>query len=307
MKKISIVILVVLIGLLLCSCRIYFSKEDVGRYYCYENNERSDTWIEFKNDQVGWADSDGNHGYVRGSGDLHFLYKSSNLPSNQKDMVYMGFLRQGTFSFKKINDAEEENEYYREFYSDKSSLEYKDSAPVPLYSVVYSVTPSEKNIYSYYAVQGIFRERGCDVYSDEQCSVRTEDDRAYISFSIKDSEENRTLARGIATEDPDASVLIKDSKGKAILTAKDLQVQLIDDNTIKFVSGKAIAKTLLSFFIRKPSEQLELYILGEYVRDVPINASTRDMESFELTRDDAYFIAKYISFAHNGIQLTLVE
>ena len=321
LKKYAVFILVLaIIATMFCSCRVYFPKEEAGRYYCYVDNVKSETWIEFKDGRVGWLDSEGNGGYVRSGGYsyVYFLYKNDGTATAQDNLFYIGTLQQGVFSFRKVNEKDGENEYCRDYYSDKSVLEYKDSTPHLLYTVIYSVTPSNINSpkQAYHAIRDSYIAKGYYIYNSYDNEViRLENDELYISFVVKDCDETKALARKIATQDPEASLVAKDNEGNVVLSAKDFgSLSIVKDDlpnsstsTVKFTSNPSMTEMLREFFKTNPSEQLKLYVFGEYVRDISVNGHSYSLKEFELTRDDVELIVKDIKLAQLGVTLSVVE
>ena len=151
MKRVAIFVLIIMLALMLCSCRVYLSKAEVGRYYCYENNVKADTWIEFKNNRINWTDSEGNYGSVRGSEGDYSLYANANSAVSDENLMYKGYFSNGMFSFYKIADKTEESILCRDFYSEKSSATDKDSSFYSVAIITYSIElPKETDSNSIY-------------------------------------------------------------------------------------------------------------------------------------------------------------
>ena len=316
MKKITICVLVVVISVLLCSCRVYLSKEDVGRYYCYENNVKTETWIEFKKNCVSWKDSDGNYGSVRGSEGDYSLYANANSAVSDENLMYKGYFSNGMFSFYKIADKTEKSILCRNFYSEESSTTDKDSSFYSVAIITYSIElPKETDSNSIYTlIFGSYLSKGYGPFGISEKTYYDQDNKLCMRFAVKDCAETREFVNKIANGNPRETFLVKDENGDTVLTAKDFlkpdTYGMYDDTkpTAVFRNNQEGQRKIQEWKEENPTGILKLFIFGEYVRDVSITAgSVVNIENIEITGSNAALVAKDILLTQWDKTLSVVE
>lgn len=283
-KKIAVFLLMVIIVTLLCACEVDVRKEDTGKYFLYENNVQTDTWIEFKQNRSQWKDSDGNSGNVTYGSDSDQLVLYNN-KTEQDKAEYVGYLFGGRFSFYKGDDWTDGKRVCRDFYSDKYNSDDKDSSQYSLTSFIYSTIikgTTPEFIYGFivdcYVLKGYrpFREVG-------EKALWVENDTRFMSFMVRECDETKDISLAIATDNPESSFLIKDGDGNIVFTAKDyydsnaIRREFYDGYekpTITFITNQNAANKFSELYEENPLISLQLFIFGEYARDLTITTDT---------------------------------
>ena len=320
MKKCLILVCIALICILLCSCRVYVHEEDVGRYYLYENGEKTNTWIEFKRNKTGWKDSDGNSGHLNNGNDdgQIVLYGPMDKKTGEYVSVYIGYLDRGTFFFRKPEDVKDGVYFCRNYYSDKSKEENKDSGYCALRKVVYSTTlPGNVSIRDVYAlIRNCYAFKGYrpfDINGREE--YKTENNVLIMTYWVKDCDETKELDSLILNNTPETSFLIKNGE-KIVLTANDF-VKMIDTYALyqiyppklKFYENSSVSEKLEALYDKDPSAVLKLYVFDEYVCDVSVSrrGNVYQTDAFEVGGTDVGLLAKDVLLTQMGIRMQLQD
>ena len=319
MKKVAIFVLIIMLALMLCSCRLYVHKEDTGKYYLYENNVKTDTWIEFKDNQAGWVDSEGNHGSVRGSDGDYFLYANGNAPPSDENLVYRGWFFHGTFSFYKIGNEIDGNICCRNFYSSKSQVGKKDSTLYTASTIVYSVELQENQkptmLYSF--IRYAYASMGYPpIITKNVEDFSFENGKWLMRFVVSDCEETRAFSAKIANVNPEETFLVKDENGDIVLTAKDFLGETTTMGllrysvpVVEFHCNQEGGKRAKEWLKENPSGTLKLYLFGEYAQDVSIIKEGNSMwvEDIKITGSNAALVAKDVLLTQWDKTLSVVE
>ncbi len=310
---VTLMILLITACLVLCSCEVPVSREDVGKYYLYENGVKSDIWIEFKSNRTSWRDSYGNKGSVKGGSTGYRLY------TDDESLLYDGSVNNGIFSFYYVEDAENNLFKTRDFYSEKASTNtVKDSREYDIKRVAFSVALHEEvnavNIYN--RVGASFDVYGYPLFEElVEANSRyfISDGTLYLNYVIKDCSETQDIINRLTSSDDTSPIAVKDEEGNIVLTASDIYMGNVRDlyyggeqPTVKF---SCYSEKINELYYQNPNAKLSLYVFGEFIKELPTEEQNGkiQLKEFEYVGRDAGILRKSVEFHLLSLNLTLVK
>lgn len=321
MKKIIICVLIAILGVLLCSCEVYVNREDVGKYYFYEDGAKTDKWIEFKNNRLQWRDSDGNHGSVSsGNGWGQVLLKGRiNADSGEAEPFYVGYLNRGAFSFRKTADFAVGKHLCQDYYSDKSEAKYKDSGAYALREVVYSTeVPQGASISEIYSsIRHVYTANDYCVFDENvngQEEYETKNGALVMTFRVRDCDGTKELGKRLVSDASKTFFTIKNGE-ETVFTAEDFfgsidkrSFYVEETPQLVFYVKESVSAKIAAIYAETPAPVLKAFVYDKYVCDVPaLNEAGEITSSFTISGEDVCLLAKDMLFAENGMRLLLIS
>ncbi len=305
----------------LCSCRVYISEDDVGRYFLYDNNVKTDTWIEFSKNRTSWKDSNGNAGYIRDGGDGGTSLYVTDEKTGLDTMLYKGYIRNGVFSFYEVEDLSSNAFKARDFYTESNNSAFKNSSAYDLKRITFRIEPLKEvdvdplNVYD--VIGGCFRTEGYPIFVDfigeESNNYRVEDDGLYLNYVVKDCSSTQAIIEDILKSNDVSPLSIKDENGNVALTSEDLKNGANYRGVYEFsridFDGAVVREEVNDLYSQKPNTKLFLYVFDEYVSELETETveGKTQLKDFSYSAKNAGLLRKAMEFHSLSLVLELVD